>query len=148
MQRFIKVTPKQLMWDLPNKLQWLFVAIIFLLGKSAFSQDTLSYSNLSKEQYSSWKTIEDKWMNETFRPYLAKRKIKLSCNGCESVYISLVFKKDTINTTYQVIRTRKCGAPFPKLQMNEVKLLLEEIKLPQEFNNTLFKVNLGLVLKC
>lgn len=112
------------------------------------SQDTLSYSTISNAQYKAWKPIEEKWIKETFRPYLEKRKIKLSCLGCESVYLGVVFKKDSANTTYTIIWTRRCGAPFSKNQLLEIKLLLNEIKLPEEFNNAIFKVNLGQALKC
>lgn len=124
--------------------------LVFLLftGVKIFSQDTLTYSNLSKEQYSTWKVIEDKWIKEQLRPYLKKRKIVLNCAGCESVYLGIVFTKDSLTTTYKVIWTRRCGAPFSKLQMNEIRLMINEIQLPAEFSNTTFKVNLGLALKC
>ncbi|MCE3226277.1 MAG: hypothetical protein K0S32_828 [Bacteroidetes bacterium] len=119
---------------------------MFSAGK-LFSQDTITYSRLSKEQYSSWKQIEDKWLKEKFYPFLKKEKIKLSCGGCTSAVIWVVFKK-TDRTTYEIIYNKKCGSEFKGKQLAELKRLLDQIQLPEEFNNTYLKVYLGSALKC
>ncbi len=112
------------------------------------SQDTLLYSNLSKSQYSSWKEIENNWLKEKYYPFLKKEKIKLNCSGCESAYVQLVFKKDSSQTKYTIIKTKQCGEAFKGKLLLELKKILNQIILPEEFNNTIFKTQLGSALKC
>jgi hypothetical protein len=129
-------------------MRCLFLVLFVFKISGIVSQDTLTYATLSKAQYSSWKNIEQKWLSEKYYPFLKKEKIKLSCAGCESVYVWLVFKKDNSNTTYDIIKSKKCGGDFTGRLLSELKKLLNEIILPVEFNNTVFRTSIGSALKC
>jgi hypothetical protein len=113
-----------------------------------FSQDTIYYSSLSKPQYETWKQIEERWIKEKYYPFLKREKIKLTCSGCESAYVWLAFKKDSLTTNYTILKAKKCGEELNEKTLNNLKKILNQITLPKEFNHTIFKTRLGVALKC
>lgn len=124
-----------------------YIILIFTCCK-VVAQDTLSYSTLNNEQYKTWKGIEEKWLTEKYYPFLKKNKIKLNCANCYAAYVMVAFKRDSANTTYTILRNKKCGDEFKGKQLTELKNLLQQIILPEEFKNTILKSHLGSVLKC
>lgn len=126
----------------------IFFLLLVLYVSNFLAQDTLSISSLSKQQFSQWKGIEDKWKTEKFQPFLKTERIKLTCAGCSSVYIRLVFKKSGQITTFIITKTKKCGEEFNAKQLKTIRKLLDEIKLPEEFNESIFKIQIGIGLSC
>jgi hypothetical protein len=124
-----------------------FLLLVFLtvIGKA---QDTLTYSTLTTEQYLSWEKTEKEWKNEHYYAFLKKNNIKLNCTNCNSVYLWLVFKCDSVKTTSVILKNKKCATEFTKTQLFELKKMVEFLVLPHEFINTVFKVYIGSALKC
>jgi hypothetical protein len=118
------------------------------LARGFFSQDTLSYASLSKAQYEAWKKVEQEWLSEKFQPFLKRKKVKLSCAGCSSAMVWLTLKRSEGVTVAVVTGTRKCGGEFEGKALEELTKLAGELRLPEEFGNSVLTVSLGLALKC
>jgi hypothetical protein len=122
--------------------------LLFLACFISRAQDTLTYSKMKTDQYQAWDTIERKWRTEKFMPFLKKENIKMNCANCTSVYVWLVFKIDSLGSSYKIMRNKKCADEFKGRQLKTLEKLLNEIKFPAVFINTYFKVMLGNGLKC
>jgi hypothetical protein len=126
----------------------LLCVLCVLFCRIIFAQDTISYSKMSTAQYKSWEEIEKNWRTEKFMPMLKKNNVKMNCASCASVYAWVVFKRDSIKTTYSLLNTKKCGDEMKGKFLLEFKKLLDTIVLPVDFINSYFKVYLGNGLKC
>ena len=122
--------------------------IFYLFGSAISAQDTLTYSKMNNEQFRAWDEVESNWKKEHFQPFLKKEKIKLDCGKCTSVYVSVIFRRDSVKTSYELMKTWKCDDEMKGRQLYEMKKILGEIKLPELFDNYYLKVMLGSRLKC
>lgn len=127
--------------------QWLWI-MLFICCNKIFAQDTISYSKMSVSQYKSWEEIEKKWRTEQFMPFLKKNNIQMNCGSCTSVYAWVVFKRDSLNTSYSILQSKKCSEIMKGKFLSDFQKIINLIILPDDFLNFYFKVYLGNGLKC
>lgn len=113
------------------------------------SSKALSVYELKEAQWKEWAKIEEEWKKE-YSKILKEQKIKMSCSGCESVYMEVVLciDEDGKLKYYRLVKTKKCGAEFSKgLEIRFMKWFFTK-QFPAELYNTRFQVRLGTGLKC
>jgi len=131
-----------------------YLLLLFLTTTCLFAQETNDctpkYYQLTSDQYKAWKSIEDEWMKKEYRTILKENKLKMTCAGCESIYMDVVFIVDTRGTLIQTktLKTRKCAGEFSKkLEERFLKWFLN-FSFPAQLYNLKFEVRLGTGLKC
>ena len=105
---------------------------------------------LKTEQWKAWKKIEQDWMKNEYSKILKENKLKMNCNGCESIYMDAVFSIDSTGKLkyYKLINSRKCADKFSKaLEIRFTKWFFHT-QFPMELYNLNFEVRLGTGLKC
>lgn len=114
-------------------------------------QDSIPKSyELVRQQYTEWQTLYDNWRITEYPKILKENKLKMNCNGCESIYMDVVFYIDVSGRLdhYKVITSNKCASTFSKkLEKRFLKLFMES-KFPSKLRNSKFEVRLGTGLKC
>ncbi len=129
-------------------------SLLFVISSVSFAQETKdsipkSYE-LSSDKYKAWKTIEQEWMRKEYGKILKENKLKMSCSGCENIFMDVIIKIDSSGKLkeYKTIRTRKCAGEFSKkLEERFIKWFLN-LTFPAELYNMKFEVRLGTGLKC
>jgi hypothetical protein len=132
-----------------------YFLIIFLLASCVYNaqnvQDSIPKSyELAGPEYAEWQALYDNWRITEYPKILKENKLKMNCNGCESIYMDVIFYIDAVGklNNYKVISSKKCAATFSKkLEKRFLKLFLES-KFPSKLRNTRFEVRLGTGLKC
>lgn len=131
----------------------LFLLSFLLLNtfQAQESKDTLVKSyELPSAQYKAWKIIEQQWMSKEYGKILKENKLKMSCNGCEAIFMDVVLKIDSVGKLkeYKTVKTRKCAGEFSKkLEELFLKWFLN-LSFPSELYDLKFEVRLGTGLKC
>lgn len=114
-------------------------------------KDTIvKYYQLPSSQYKTWKLLEDEWMKNEYGKILKENKLKMTCSGCESIFMDVVFTIDAQGklSATKTLKTRKCAGEFSKkLEERFLKWFLQR-SFPAELYNTKFEVRLGTGLKC
>ena len=135
-------------------LRCIFCLALILSSFLGFSQevkDTIpKFYTLPSPQYKAWKTIEQEWMSKEYGKILKENKLKMTCSGCENIFMDAVFKIDSAGKLkeYKTVKTRKCAGEFSKkLEERFVKWFLS-LTFPAELRNLRFEVRLGTGLKC
>jgi hypothetical protein len=112
-------------------------------------KDTLTRSSFSEVQLAKWNELEAQWKMKHFNPFLNKHKIKMNCATCTHISMEIVFSVfEDGHAHCKIISSRKCGKEFTPKQLKEIEKLLFQFEFPESFNNTVFRVNIGEVLKC
>ncbi len=137
---------------------YLIIIVFFSSIVSSYAQEIIkeidtitvpSVYELKSEQWNDWKKIEDAWKIEYYK-ILKEQKIKMSCSGCESVFMDVVLSVDNNGklSYYKLIKSKKCEMEFTKgLEIKFMKWFFTQ-KFPQSLFNTKFQVRLGTSLKC
>lgn len=101
-----------------------------------------------------WTEININFMADFLNPFLASKRIKSDCTGCDKIMYSFSFVTDAHG---KILTIQKEGENLSCTAMNETdkKKLEEEIvaymkkqTLPASFYNTTYKGSLGFILKC
>ena len=120
-----------------------------LVFSSVFkAQDTLSYSKMSSEQFTSWNKTESDWKQKEYIPFLKMFKIKLNCGTCTSIQSHLIIKRVSGKTEVTILSQRICGDQNVTKKWKELKRRIEKIQLSELFEGQVLKVQLGSALKC
>jgi hypothetical protein len=139
------------------KLIFLFVCSFLLnvhsqeiteLPDSVVSTAPKSYE-LKDAQWEAWKSIEKKWQKEYAR-ILKEQKLKMSCSGCENIYMDAIITIDDTGKMkhYKLLKSNRCSEGFSKgLEIRFMKWFFN-YEFPKELFNTKFEVRLGTGLKC
>jgi hypothetical protein len=114
------------------------------------SERVIKENDLEGEMFSKWMKIKDDWRLNWFQSCLAKNKKRLTCDGCESIYITVNMKIDANGKllSYTKIKSYMCGEDItPKLEKCFMDYFFN-FTFPEEFRNCTFEVQLGEGLKC
>ncbi len=101
-------------------------------------------------QYKDWNAMYDNWRAIEYPKILKENKLKMNCNGCESIYMEVIFVINEIGKLdhYTVIKSNKCSGKFSKkLEARFMKLFLD-FQFPKDMRSFKFEVKLGTGLKC
>jgi hypothetical protein len=137
-------------------MKQLSIFILLLFFSYAFKAQEVNDSipksyELKDPQYSAFRKIEQEWFAKEYGKILKENKLKMNCNGCESVFMNTVFEIDSAGKlkNYKVVNSRKChGAVFSKkLEERFIKWFLS-YPFPAELYNSKFEARLGTGLKC
>ncbi len=135
-------------------MKYLFLSLLLLCSicfKAQEIKDTIPKSyELKADQYKAWRVIEQEWFSKEYSNILKENKLKMNCNGCESIYMNTVITIDSIGKLkeYKVVNSRKCASTFSKkLEQRFMKWFLT-LNFPKELYNSKFEVRLGTGLKC
>lgn len=125
--------------------------LISFVVKSQETKDSIpKFYNLNSTQYNAWKIIEQEWMQKEYGKILKENKLKMSCNGCENIYMDAIIAIDNSGKLkeYKIVKTRKCSQEFSKkLETRFIKWFID-LKFPAELFNSKFEIRLGTGLKC
>jgi hypothetical protein len=105
---------------------------------------------MKESQWQAWQSFDIPWRTKQYPKILRENKLKLSCSGCENVYMDVVINIDAHGklTDYRLLGSNKCGEEFSKaLEIRFMKWFFQQ-QFPQELFGTRFQVRLGTGLKC
>lgn len=131
-----------------------YLLVILLVAQYLSAQvnsDTILRSyQLPKEQYREWKVIEDDWMKNEYGKILKENKLKMTCSGCENIFMDAIFTIDANGklSATKIVKTRKCAGEFPKKLEERFLKWFFNFTFPKELHNLKFEVRLGTGLKC
>ncbi len=105
---------------------------------------------LTREQWAAYYAVHDTWRRTIFPLCLKKNGLKLSCAGCESVYVRvrLYIGPDGKLARYEKTGGRACGeTPPEKLERCFIEYF-GSITFPKKLWNMIIETSLGNGLKC
>ncbi len=114
------------------------------------SSDVLKYYELKGEAWKDWNAISQNWMKNEYHKILKENKLKMTCSGCEYIYLDVVLNIDSTGkmTYYKLINSNKCSEKFSKkLEIQFMKSFFN-LKFPDSLKNMYFEARLGTGLKC
>jgi len=135
-------------------MRYFVCLILFPFSITANAQETKdsipkSY-NLNSTKYKAWKIIEQEWMSKEYDKILKENKLKMTCNGCENIFMDAIITVDSIGKlkAYKTVKTKKCAQELSKkLEVRFIKWFVD-LKFPTELYNSTFEIRLGTGLKC
>lgn len=129
----------------------LLLVLVSTICRPQEPKDTIPKAyELPSAKYKAWKIIEQQWMSKEYGKILKENKLKMTCNGCENIFMDVVFAIDSTGKLkeYKTVKTRKCAGEFSKkLEERFVKWFFS-LPFPAELYNLKFEVRLGTGLKC
>ena len=133
-----------------------FLFFSFRLLSQEISVQTDSLKNivsdyeLKDEQWSAWKVYSEKWMKQEYGKILKANKLKMSCNGCENIFMDVVITIDGGGKLkyYKCLKSDKCGDEFSKgLEIAFMRWFFQQT-FPKELYGLKFRTRLGTGIKC
>jgi hypothetical protein len=101
-----------------------------------------------------WTEINIDFMANCLNPFLAAKRIKSDCTGCDKIMFSFSLVVDgqgKIQTVQKEAENISCSAmneADKKKLEEEIMVYLKKQTLPASFYNMTYKGNLGFILKC
>jgi len=107
-------------------------------------------SDLKYEQWKAWDSISDYWLKNEFPQCLKKNNLKLSCSGCESIYLVVNFYIDNDGklSSYEIVKDKACGKAATHSLKKCFLLYFNNLVFPPLLRNIYLQVYLGNGLKC
>ncbi len=105
---------------------------------------------LTDEQWASYYKISDHWRRTVFPLCLKQNGLKLTCAGCESIYLAvrLHIGPDGKLSRYERMSDHVCGGKSTeKLERCFIEYF-ESITFPENLQNMIIETKLGNGLKC
>lgn len=138
-------------------LFFLLLVFVFKSNAQEISMDgdtsklppVLKSYELPDAEWKAWQKTEEAWKGE-YTKILKEQKLKMNCNGCESIHMDVVLSIDAEGKLkhYRLLRSNKCSEAFPKaLEIRFMKYFFG-LKFPDELKGKNFEVRLGTGLKC
>lgn len=138
---------------------FLFTLLLFAFTTNSNAQkDTIhqkrdsiiKMSDFTHEEYAAWSTILSDWRKNIFFDCLKKQKLRLTCDGCESIYLHVNMNIDSTGklVKYTITKEKMCGEKFrPELKEGFLNYF-ENLIFPPALQNKIINVYLGECLKC
>jgi hypothetical protein len=142
-----------------SRLVIIFIGAFLLISISKINaqkqdllvSDTIMQSHdLNKEQWHVWDSIDNYWLKNEFPLCLKNNKLKLSCSGCESIYlvVNLYIDKEGKLTKYDIVKEKVCGnVASPALKKCFISYF-QTLVFPPALRSINIQVRLGNGLKC
>lgn len=105
---------------------------------------------LKGDSWKDWNKIYENWMKNEYHKILKENKLKMTCSGCENIYLDVVLNIDSTGkmTFYKLVDSKKCSEKFSKkLEIQFMKSFFN-LKFPPSLRNMFFEARLGTGLKC
>jgi hypothetical protein len=114
------------------------------------SDTIIETHNLNKEQWHLWDSIDNYWLKNEFPVCLKNNKLKLSCSGCESIYLVVNFyiDKEGKLTKYDIVKEKVCGKTATTALKKCFLSYFQTLVFPPHLRNINIQVRLGNGLKC
>lgn len=139
---------------------------LFLFSLSVFSQEVamdlpagrqvlqdsqvLKSYELKGDSWKDWNKIYQDWMKNEYNKILKANKLKMTCSGCENIFLDVVLNVDSTGkmTFYKLVNSNKCSEKFSKkLEIQFMKSFFN-LEFPPSLRNMYFEARLGTGLKC
>jgi hypothetical protein len=133
--------------------RFLITLLIFLaFGQLSAQNDTItawSY-NLEGQAWKDWDSINHVWMKEIYFPCLKENKLKLTCAGCEYIYIDAIFSIDSCGKLYdiQIIKENICYDSASEKLKQCFFNYFKNLVFPESLIKRRIKAKFGTGLKC
>jgi hypothetical protein len=133
---------------------FIFLILLFFTFP-LFPQNTVIHPvvkeyELTAAQYKIWTEIKKEWFKNEYPHCLKKRNLKLTCAGCESIFIRIIFtiNKNGILEEIENVSEKVCGGKADN-KLKECFLKNFKTKIfPDELRNMKIEITLGTGLKC
>lgn len=134
--------------------------LVFISGTFLFScQENLKTDQVNfpvKEhelppaQWKAWNELKEKWMGSEYRDCLKKSDLKMSCSGCEYIYMDVILEIDKQGhlQSYTILKENVCGEKARKELQECFLKYFQEITFPPELKGWKIEAKLGTGLKC
>ena len=114
------------------------------------SDSVTDISSMNQQQFSDWQDLFQTWEQTYLTSCLGQENIVLSCAGCESVYLRVVFCTDSAGKVihYDIIRENLCGRMFSEGMKACFLEFFINLVWPVSLRQKNLEVLLGRGLKC
>jgi hypothetical protein len=118
------------------------------------TQDSASISANEDTRTLNWTEINIDFMANCLNPFLASKRIKSDCTGCDKIMFSFSFVVDgqgKIQTALKEGENISCNGMSEtdkKKLEEEILVYMKKQVLPPSFYNITYKGSLGFILKC
>jgi hypothetical protein len=129
-------------------------AITAIKDTLAQTQDSTTMNANEATRTLDWTEININFMANCLNPFLASKRIKSDCTGCDKIMYSFSFVIDAhgkIQTIHKEGENLSCTAMSEtnKKKLEEgIVVYMKKQTLPASFYNTTYKGSLGFILKC
>jgi hypothetical protein len=114
------------------------------------SDSVIEVHNLNQDQWHVWDSIDNYWLKNEFPLCLKNNKLKLSCSGCENIYLVVNFYIDNEGklTKYDIVKEKVCGGTATAALKKCFLSYFQTLVFPPPLRNINIQVRLGNGLKC
>ena len=114
------------------------------------SDSVVYYLDLPDSAQFKWYSMDDVWHKKYYLNLLKENKLKLSCAGCENIYIDVIVEIDKNGKliSHKLVDGNQCGGkPTKKLVSSFIKYWYTYL-FPPELRGLKIQIRLGTGLKC
>jgi hypothetical protein len=109
----------------------------------------LSY-DLQGSAWTAWKAIDKDWMENQYWACLKKFNLKMSCAGCENIYIDveLHINAEGRLASYKILKENICSGKITSDLEQAFLAYFKTLTFPESLRNLIIEARLGTGLKC
>jgi hypothetical protein len=111
---------------------------------------TVRDHDLRDDQWKEFNAIHENFTRNVFPGCTAGSKLKLTCSGCEYIYITvrITIDSDGKMSGYTKVKENVCGGPAPAALEECFIEYIKSITFPRKLRSIIIETNLGNGLKC